>query len=50
MEGEIGDLLEKIEREVKSEGSLKVGASQGLEGKLLTSESVIPGEEEGGFA
>ena len=47
MEGDIGDLSENIERDVKSEGSLNSKASQGLEDKLLTSETLIPGEEEG---
>ena len=32
VEGEIGDLSEKMERELSREGSLKAGASLGLQG------------------
>ena len=39
--GEIGDLSEKIERELSREGSLKAGASLGLEGKLMTNEPKV---------
>ena len=43
MDGEIGDLSENIERELSREGSLKAGASLGLEGNLMTSEPVVSG-------
>ena len=50
MEGEIGSLSEKIEREFKREGSKKEGASLRLEGNKLTGEEAITAEEEGGVA
>ena len=50
MEGEIGDLSEKIEREFRREGSMKAGSSLGLEGKVFIGEAEVPGEKEGGEA
>ena len=50
IEGEIGDLSEKIEREFRREGSMKVGSSLGMEGKVFTGEAEVPGEGEGGEA
>ena len=53
VDGEIGDLFEKIEKKLSREGSLKAGASLGLVGKLMTGELVVSGirggaaEEEG---
>ena len=46
MEGEIGDLFEKMERELRREGSLNAGASLGLEGKMVTSGSGEAGRGE----
>ena len=48
MEGEIGDLSEKMERELSREGSLNVGASLGLVGKIVTCGSEETGIGEGG--
>ena len=50
MEGEIGDLSEKIEREFRREGSMKTSASLGLEGKVFIGEAEVPSEREGGEA
>ena len=46
MEGEIGDLSEKIERDFRREGSMKAGSSLGLEGKVFTGETKVPSERE----
>ena len=34
MDGEIGDLSKKMERELRREGSLNAGVSLGLEGRI----------------
>ena len=44
VEGEIGDLSEKIEREFRREGSKNAGSSLGLEGKVFTGELEESGE------
>ena len=47
VEGEIGDISEKIERDFKREGSMNAGASLGLVGNMFTGEVSVPGEEDG---
>ena len=48
MDGEIGDLSEKMERELRREGSLNAGVSLGLEGRMETGGSGEAGKGEGG--
>ena len=48
MDGEIGDLSKKMERELRRVGSLNVGVSQGLEGRVGTGGSGDAFEREGG--
>ena len=46
VEGYIGDLSEKIERDFRREGSMNTGFSLRLEGKVFTGEPEVPGERE----
>ena len=48
MDGEIGDLSKKMERELRRVGSLNAGVSQGLEGRVGTGGSGEAGKGEGG--
>ena len=48
MDGEIGDLFEKMEREIIREGYLNAGVSLGLEGRMETIGSGEADKGEGG--